>query len=181
MVIEKRQHKDIATWMLADKSAELPAVLQGVFFMDGNPLADDCLTMHGSKWDADSLTLLLPVFASRQWTFHTSAEGRRLLNGVKFARLTYSIRFEDETLQRAHITPIVFGLPIPKWIVDFLMYRDESSTNGDTWIRRNSWFRGTPSGGYTLRRIADKDGKHTPVFTDMQSKVDDECLVIAKE
>ena len=45
MLIEKKQIKDIANRMKVEHPAELPAVLQGIFFMDGNVLPDDCLTM----------------------------------------------------------------------------------------------------------------------------------------
>jgi hypothetical protein len=31
--------------MKVEPPAELPEVLQGIFFMDGNVLPDDCLTM----------------------------------------------------------------------------------------------------------------------------------------
>ena len=45
ILIEKKQLKDIANWMKVEHPAELPEVLQGIFFMDGNVLPDDCLTM----------------------------------------------------------------------------------------------------------------------------------------
>jgi hypothetical protein len=35
--------------------------------------------------------------------------------------------------------------------------------------------------GYTFRRIVDKDGNYTSAFPDMLSKVDSDCLIIAKE
>lgn len=181
MLIKKKQLKDIVTWMKVKHPTELPEVLQGIFFMDGNGLPDDCLTMYGSEWNADTLTLLLPVFAPVRWTFHSSTAGRILLHLVRFSRLTYSIRFSNETLQRAHITPILFRWYVPQWIVDFLMDRDESNPNGDIWHRKNSWFRRPPNGGYTLRRIVDKDGKDTPAFQDMLSKVDNDCLIIVKD
>jgi len=47
-LIEKKQLKDIANWMKVENLAELPEVLQGIFFMDGNVLPDDCLTMYSS-------------------------------------------------------------------------------------------------------------------------------------
>ena len=45
MLIEEKQLKDIANWMKVEPPAELPEVLQGIFFMDGNVLPYDCLTM----------------------------------------------------------------------------------------------------------------------------------------
>lgn len=181
MLIKKEQLKDIATWMTPEESTELPEVLQGVFFMDGNALPDHCLTLYGSKWEGDTLTLLLHVFAPMKWAFHASTAGRLLLYFVRFARLTYKIRFETATLQRAHITPILFGWHVPQWIVDFLMDLDEDNPNGDIWHRKNSVFGGSPDQGYTLRRIVDKNGQYTPAFQDMLAKVDNDCLVITKD
>ena len=63
MVIKQQQLSNIATWMTGEESKDLPEVLQGLFFMDGNPLPDDCITMYNSQWDAKNLTLLLQVFA----------------------------------------------------------------------------------------------------------------------
>jgi len=43
----------MANWMKVEHPAELPEVLQGIFFMDGNVLPDDCLTVYSSDWNAD--------------------------------------------------------------------------------------------------------------------------------
>jgi hypothetical protein len=70
---------------------------------------------------------------------------------------------------------------VPQWLVDFLIDRDPSTPKGDIWYRRNSFFGRHPDSGYTLRRIVDKDGNYTSAFPDMLSKVDSDCLIIAKE
>ena len=88
MLIEEKQLKDIANWMKVEHPAELPEVLQGIFFMDGNVLPDDCLTMYSSDWNAEQLTLLLRVFDHVIWTFYSSIAGRMLLYLVKFSRFT---------------------------------------------------------------------------------------------
>ncbi|MBW3585530.1 MAG: hypothetical protein KY448_06690 [Cyanobacteria bacterium 0813] len=181
MLIEKKQLKDIPNWMKVEHPAELPEVLQGILFMDGNGLPDHCLTMYSSEWNAENLTLLLRVFDPVIWTFHSSTAGRLLLHFVKLARFTYLFRFSDATLQHGHITPIMFGWSVPEWLVDFVIYRDPNSPNGEIWHRRNSFFGRPPNSGYTLRRVVDKDGNHTSAFPDMLSKVDSDCLIIAKE
>jgi hypothetical protein len=93
ILIEKKQLKDIANWMKVEHSAELSEVLQGIFFMDGNVLPDDCLTMYCSDWNADQLTLLLHVFDPVIWTFHSSMAGRMLVYLAKSSRFTYLFRF----------------------------------------------------------------------------------------
>jgi hypothetical protein len=100
--------------MKVEHPAELPEVLQGIFFMDGNVLPDDCLTVYSSDWNADQLTLLLRVFDPAIWTFNSSMGGRMLVYLVKFSRFTYLFRFSDATLQHGHITPIVFEWSVPQ-------------------------------------------------------------------
>jgi hypothetical protein len=85
--------------MKVEHPAELSEVLQGIFFMDGNVLPDDCLTVYSSDWNSDQLTLLLRVFDPVIWTFHSSMGGRMLVYLVKFSRFTHLFRFSDATLQ----------------------------------------------------------------------------------
>ncbi len=178
--IEARQLDNIATWMTSVQKTDLPSILSGIFFMDGNPPPDTCLTMYNLEWDSENLTLFLPVYAPVQWTFHNSIPGWLLLRTVQIAQLTYKIQF-DTTLQSAQITPFIFGFPIPKWIGNLSMYQIEDSRNGDTWKRENLWLGGISSvGGYTLRRIVNADGSYTPAFKDMLNKAPNECLVVAR-
>ncbi|MBW4644916.1 MAG: hypothetical protein KME23_18315 [Goleter apudmare HA4340-LM2] len=179
--IEKKQLDNIATWMTSTRETKLPSVLQGVFFMDGNPLPDDCITFYNLEWDAQTLTLLLPVFGRLQWTFHNSILGLLLLRGAQLVQFTYKIQFEDATLQRSQIIPLALGIPIPRFLIDATMCQEKDSKDGDTWKRKNIWLGGIPwVGEYTLRRIVDADGNYTPAFNDMLAKVQNDCLVIVE-
>ena len=179
LTIEQKQFSNIATWMKSNQETKLPDTLQGVFFMDGNPLPDDCITMYNLEWDAQNLTLFLPVFGKVQWTFQPLIQGRILLFGAWLTRFTYKIEFEDETLMRAQITPFGFGIPFPRWIIDATMHQEENSQNGDIWKRENIWLGGASRmGGYTLRRIVDKDGNYTPAFSDMLSTINYQLLTV---
>ncbi len=179
--IEKKQLDNIATWMKSVKETNLPSILKGVFFMDGNPLPDDCITMYNLEWDAENNSLLLPVFGELQWTFHNSILGWLLLILAWLSRFSYKIEFEDETLKKSQITPFALGIPLPKWIINATMFQEENSDNGDIWQRKNIWFGVIPGiGDYTLRRIVDENGNYTPAFNDMLTKVDNDCLVVAR-
>ena len=178
-LIEKKQLNNIATWMIPIKQTKLPSVLQGVFFMDGNPLPDTCITMYNLEWDTQNRTLVLPIFAPLQWTFHNSIAGWILLRSIQLLKATYKIQFEDETLQEAQIIPVFLGIPISKSIVTCTMSQDKNSLNGDIWYRKNVWFGGLSRvGEYTLRKVVDKDSRYTPAFNDMLTRVKNECLVI---
>jgi hypothetical protein len=179
--IEARQLENIATWMTSVQKTDLPSILSGIFFMDGNPAPDTCLTMYNLEWDSENLTLFLPVYTPLQWTFHNSIRGWILLLTVKIAQLTYKMQF-DATLQSAQITPFLFGLSIPTWILHLTMYQIGDSRNGDTWQRKNIWFGGISSfGEYILRRVVNADGSYTPAFKDMLSKAPNECLVVGRK
>ena len=179
-LIEKKQLNNIATWMIPIKETNLPSVLKGVFFMDGNPLPDTCITMYNLEWDTQNRALVLPVFAPLQWTFHNSIAGWILLRLVQWFELTYKIQFKDETLQEAQIIPFLLGIPISTSIVSFTMSQDKNYLNGDIWHRKNVWLGGlSKAGEYTLRKVVDKDGSYTPAFYDMLTRVENECLVIA--
>ncbi|MEH1941042.1 MAG: hypothetical protein V7L01_12600 [Nostoc sp.] len=180
-LIEQKQLNNIATWMIPIRETNLPSVLKGVFFLDGNPVPDTCITMYNLEWDAQNRTLVLPVFAPLQWTFHNSIPGWITLRFIQLFKLTYKIQFEDETLQQAKIIPILLGIPISTLIVSFTMTQDKNSPNGDIWHRKNVWFGGlSRAGEYTLRRVVDEDGRYTPAFNDMLTRVPNECLVIAR-
>ncbi|QFS50424.1 hypothetical protein [Nostoc sphaeroides] len=179
-LIEKKQLNNIATWMIPIKETNLPSILKGVFFMDGNPLPDTCITMYNLEWDMENITLVLPVFAPLQWTFHNSVAGWILLRLVQWFKVSYKIQFEDETLQQAQIIPILLGIPISKSIVNLTMCQDKNSLNGDIWHRKNLWFGGlSRAGEYTLRKVVDQDGRYTPAFNDMLTRGKNECLAIA--
>jgi hypothetical protein len=178
--IAKKQLDNIETWMIPNKQTNLPTVLKGIFHMDGNPLPDECITFYNLEWDVQTRSLVIPVFAPVQWTFHNSIRGWLLLFFVQVAQVTYKIQFDD-TLQQAQITPFGFGLPIPKWIVSLTLSQDKGSSNGDTWQRKNFWFGGiSRAGEYTLRRVVDENGRHTPAFNNMLATSPNECLVIIK-
>ncbi|MEG3436457.1 hypothetical protein V0288_04940 [Pannus brasiliensis CCIBt3594] len=56
---------------------------------------------------------------------------------------------------------------------------DERAPDGDIWYRTNSFGGKPPEKAYTLRRIADGDGKYKPAFQEMFAKVGEYCLVIS--
>jgi hypothetical protein len=179
--IEKQQLDDIATWMVVIEETDLPDILKGVFFMDGNPLPDYCITFYNLKWETQTQSLALPVYGPFQWSFHSSFPGWLLLRGAQVARFTYLVQFDDATLERAQITPIALGIQIPKWVVNATMQRDETISNGDIWHRKNRWFGGyLRIAEYTLRRVVDGNGQYTPAFKDMLARVDSECLVVSR-
>lgn len=182
LVVIPKKLNDIATWMGPLEPTLLPEVLRGIFFMDGNPLPDHCLTMHRLEWNEKTLSLIIPVAAPLQWTFHHTLWGRALLLGAYISRFRYKVQFEDESLQQAQVIPISFGIPVPKWMVNATMLRDDQAPKGEVWLRKNIWFGGLPRvGEYVMRRVVDEKGEYTPAFDEMLKKVDPDCWVVAPQ
>lgn len=180
-IIEEQRFDRISTWMSTGQGTKLPDVLQGIYFMDGNKLPDDCFTMN-ARWDSDSLTLFMRVFDPLQWTFNPSNGGRILLKLTQLFQLVYEIRFHDNTFRRADAIPTILGIRLPLWIVAFEMNQTEDSINGSTWNRRNvGLFRSIPLGGYILRKIVDRDGQKLPTFDNMLTKVRETCIVVVED
>jgi len=178
--IAVKQLDNIAEWMREVTPTELPTILKGVFFMDGNPLPDHCITFYNLPWDASTRSCVIRVAAPLQWTFHDSLPGWLLLQGARFSDFAYKIQFQDDLFEEAQITPYTFGIQVPRWIVNSTMIRD-SGTNGDCWYRKNIWFGGlTRVGEYKLRRVVDAVGGYTPAHKDMLEKVAASCLVIVE-
>ncbi|ELS03657.1 hypothetical protein Xen7305DRAFT_00033810 [Xenococcus sp. PCC 7305] len=179
-IIEEQRFDEIQTWMPTGQGTELPDVLKGIYFMDGNKLPDDCFTMN-AQWDAERLTLFIRVFDPLQWTFNPSDSGRQLLKLIQLTRLVYEIRFKDNTFKRADAIPTILGFRLPRWIVVFEMNQTEDSVDGSTWDRRNrGFFRLIPMGGYILRKIVDKNGQKLSTFDKMLSQVEETCIVVAE-
>ena len=170
---------NIATWMNPPPSPNIPSVLKGIFFMDGNPLPDDCLTLQNLDWNEKTFSLTVSVAAPLQWTFHRSLLGRLLLFGAQLTQFRYIIQFEDSALLNAQVIPVFLGISIPLWLVNATMCQEEGAQNGDVWQRKNIWFGGLPRvGEYVMRRIVDEQGQYTPAFQDMLNKVKVDCLVV---
>jgi hypothetical protein len=180
--IEKQSLAAIATWMVPVRETALPDRLQGIFFMDGNPLPDDCITFQNLDWNDKTYTLTIRVTAPLQWTFHPTFAGWILLRAAQVSRFSYRIIFEGAALERSQITPLLLGIPVPRWIVDATMCRAEGDANGDTWERKTKWFGGwLRVGEYTLRRIVDEQGNETPALAAMLTKVQPHCFVVSAE
>ncbi|WP_299416364.1 hypothetical protein [Acaryochloris sp. IP29b_bin.148] len=177
-IVAEQKFETINRWMSTGQGSDLPKVLQGIYFMDGNDLPDDCLTLN-TVWDAQTRTLQLPVFGPQQWTFHPSLAGRSLLKLVKILQLVYEIRFEDETLRHAVVIPKILGFRVPRWITEFTMTQTPESLKGEAWDRKNTiFFRLIPVGGYVLRKIVDGRGRKTPAFAKMLAQVQKTCIVV---
>ncbi len=149
---------------VANDRTGLPASLQGLFWMDGNPLPDKLVSFGSSTWDAASRTTRIKVYDEGIWSWHGDAQGRALYAFVRAVELIYELKF-DEALTLAEITPIlrIAGktVRVPSAIVRFT-----ARVVGDGVFLRESYLLGKLINTYTFRRVVTADGQRLPAFAD---------------
>ena len=150
--------------IIADEASEVPSELHGLWWMDGNPVADDVVSFAKSSWDENRRKTSIEVFGSGVWSWHDSEDGLRTFGGANRFKLTYNFTFNPE-LTFAQIIPVVslgkIKLRIPKFIANFTMVRLDDGY----WVRKTKFF-GQDSGDYYLRRIVSADGVRAESFYD---------------
>lgn len=149
-----------------------PKNLQGLWWMNGNPLADEVVSFAGTQWetitDADGEITgyvgTLPVYDEGVWSWHDSAAGRLLYTVVLKTKLVYVATFNKDftygqvkpTFQPIGVLPKI-EIP-PSMLVNFTMNQVSSEE-----FSRDSVVLGQPS-QYRFRRIVDADGNRLPAF-----------------
>ena len=166
-------HKDIDKYLvIASDATSTPENIQGLWWMDGNPLADEVLSFAGMSWSAIEERGEVVGFDEGVWAWHDSLAGRLLYNLVLKAKLTYHVVFNAD-FTAAQITPVFkpigllpgFELP-PSFLVDFAL----NAVNENEYSRDSILF-GAPH-TYRFRRIVDGQGVRLPAFDEFVKKAE---------
>ena len=150
-----------------------PKNLQGLWWMDGNPLADEVVSFASAQiepiYEDEELTgykANIPVYDEGIWSWHDSFGGRLLYRAVENSRLVYEGIF-DIDFTHGEVTPIIklFSvfpeLQIPQsMIVNFSM----TQVSEDEWSRDSVLFGDEHQ--YRFRRIVDGQGNRLPAYED---------------
>jgi len=160
-------------------NANVPASLRGLWFMDGNPLADEVISLATTFEDVGHGTVVgnLPLDASNLIAQHDDEDGARLSQSGLATQLFYEFRCtfsggNRDNVTSCQISPSAFGSPpIParepifNWTMDMLSKDDdrhimEDGENADEQLSfvRDSFIFGL-QGSYILRRIVDQNGQ----------------------
>ena len=160
-----------------DNSNGIPERIQGLFWMDGNPLGDILLSFAGATWDQETRVAVLPVAGPRVFSFFPTDKGRQAFKDALDSQLTYELHF-NEDYSFAQILPIsTFMLRAnnrtPKELLSFTM----------TWISEGHYSRDNTFGsvfwfpGYQLRRIVRPDGTREAAYADYLKFAQPESLL----
>lgn len=178
--LESVPHEDIDQYLTIGSDATgTPENLQGLWWMDGNPLADEVVSFAGTSFEEiiEDGELVgyrteIPVFDEGIWSWHDTLAGRVLYGLVLTQRLVYVGVFNTD-FTYGEVTPTIKPLSvlptvtIPRsMLVDFTM----TQVNEDEWSRDSIVFGQASS--YRFRRIVDGAGNRLPAYDDYITAID---------
>ncbi|KAI8901410.1 hypothetical protein BC833DRAFT_578053 [Globomyces pollinis-pini] len=139
---------------------ELVEDFSGVWYMNGNPLADEVLTFANIKATNGGWENLV---YDGTFTFDANDNGRLLYNGVRTYGLTYYVT--KSSSQAYHVTPKIFTpeyllnqeITIPSLLANFDIVR---TADPNLWLRPSAFF-GHDVGTYNFTRIVYGNGTKT--------------------
>ncbi|MCX6129895.1 MAG: hypothetical protein NTX25_12650 [Proteobacteria bacterium] len=173
-------HSDIDSYMRIGNSANgTPEKLQGLWWMDGNPLPDEVVSFAGAKWQKSyengqlvGYETYIAVYQQGIWSWHDSFLGRTLYKLALDTKLTYHFKFNLD-FSHSVVTPILTPtadsaeLEIPQsMLLDFTM----NMVNKNEYSRDSILF-GQPA-SYRFRRIVDAEGRRLSTFNEFLSKLE---------
>lgn len=148
--------------LIAGGSSGIPDALQGLWWMDGNPLPDEVISLGASTWNPDEQTTRIVVYGERIWSWHANIPGRMLYRMARRSRLVYELQL-DQDPTHGTITPIIDILGarvrVPRWLVALTMER----VRDGLWLRKSRFFGLIPH-VYHLRRIVSGDGSRLDTY-----------------
>ncbi len=159
-------HDEVISWMVPGTDATgTPENLQGLWWMNGNPLADEVVSFAGVKWEevledgeVVGYTGALPVYDEGVWSWHGSLAGLSLYNLVLSTKLVYVAEFNKDFsygVVTPTFQPLKNGPTIkldPSKFVTFTMKQVDENE-----YARDSIILTLPS-TYRFRRIVDGNG-----------------------
>ncbi len=147
---------------VADGRNGIPDILQGIWWMDGNPLPDELLSFGLTTWDVANRKTTIDVYGEHIWTWHGNLRGRALYEFVRRVKLVYEIEL-NEAQDFVLITPIIhlgkLPIRIPPEVVKFT-----ARLVGDGHFVRESYLYGKKFHEYDLRRVVRSDGTREEAF-----------------
>ncbi len=177
-------HANIDQYLVVGSEATgTPENLQGLWWMDGNPLADEVVSFAGVDFEEiiEDGTLVgyraeIPVYDEGIWSWHDTLAGKFLYSLVLIQRLVYVGIFNAD-LTYGEVTPTIRPLTVlPKveiprsMLIDFTM----SQVTDDEWSRDSVLFG--QSSSYRFRRIVDGDGNRLDTYDDYVTSISERGL-----
>ena len=167
-------HADIDQYLTVGSDlTATPQPLQGLWWMDGNPLADEVVSFASAQFEErvngageSYFSAEVPVYDEGVWSWHDSFAGRVLYELVRTTKLVYSMEFNMDYSQGQVLPNFkpIDQLPQlriePSPLLDFQLNRVS-----ETEYARNSIVAGQ-NVSYRFRQIVDGSGERLPAYAD---------------
>jgi hypothetical protein len=158
--------------------SDIPERLQGLWWLDGNPVNTSILMSFGKgEWDPIERTISMPVYGENIWAWEASEEGQSTYDYVLGADLVYELQL-NEDLTEGVVIPFItiagFTVRVP----------DNFFTIGLRFVEDGYWIRDTYLFGkkvheYDFRRIISPEGEREAAFQEFLETAPEQ-LAIAK-
>jgi hypothetical protein len=159
---------DIDKYMVVGNKYNVPKEieeLQGLWYMNGNPLSDECFSLANSYYDPAKEAVIINVYEAGIWSFSPTTAGKNVYDISRTLGYTYELKRINigwDIVPVGHWPPYLGNLNvvIPHAAARFTM---EPTEDPNIWIKRSYFFNGEAQ-DYTLQRIVYPDGTRTPLF-----------------
>ena len=189
---------DVVNWMpalLPDAEAEIPEALRGIWYMDGNPEAEELACLNGMRYDSKTRVARGRPWTGPGWTYdppppnsrgHRTWRGIQAMFGIATCRPGLIFRFDDALRSAAMtltFTPVccpcvlcetAYCCFVPRWFLDLSLDHGIDDHGIDNWHRKTTFCRGTcceVSESYILRKIVTNGDKVQPNYDEMIREV----------
>jgi hypothetical protein len=149
---------------LGSDETNTPEALQGIWWMNGNPLADELVSFASVKWEdieEDGEVVgyrgSLPVYDAKVWSWHDSDAGSNLYKLVRKTKLVYVAEFNKDFSYGVVTPTFQFGSLNPLEIPPSKFLTFAMRKVSDDEYARESLILGLPS-KYRFRRLVDGNG-----------------------
>ena len=146
----------------------IPANLQGIWWMDGNPLAPGNVTSFARMvWDGPSNRVLVQEYGTNNYTLNADATGLKSFRESANSNLCFEVQFNadythGQLIQVMKVPVVNRSAKIPSSAINYKM---DLVADGD-WLR-TSWWGPKRLPDYHLRRIVDASGQRVePAYSE---------------
>ncbi|KAJ3093913.1 hypothetical protein HDU97_008833 [Phlyctochytrium planicorne] len=145
---------------------QVPSYLHGAFYMKGNPLSDEVVSLANGWYDSKDQAYYVRVYDENVWTWDNTVQGKLLYDSIRTNGLTYRI-----TWNAANITQIepIFNVPlwlgngditVKEWYKNLTMI----PTSDPNYFIRKTLDKGQPVDSYQVMKILNADGSRTEKY-----------------
>ncbi|KAJ3106339.1 hypothetical protein HDU97_006537 [Phlyctochytrium planicorne] len=150
---------------------EVPTFLHGAFYMKGNSLADEVLSIANGWYDDKQKAYFVRTYEANTWSWDDSVQGKLLYDSVRTFGLTYKLTWgtpDTNALNVIQVEPIFYA---PAWLGNgditikeyYANFTVIPTPDPNFFIRRSSFVQ-KPVPDYEFIKILNADGSRTDKY-----------------